>query len=313
MTLENPAAGANGPTPGPNAKIDAAEGAVTYPRMGSQRVPYIGLPRDGWRDAYHILLTLPTPAFLGVLAVAFLGVNAAFALLYMSDPGGVTNARPGSFQDAFFFSVQTLGTLGYGVMAPKSLAANLIATLETFVGLANLAIATGLLFARISRPTARIMFSKRAVVTPFDGVPTLMFRAANQRRNLVIEADVTVTMIHDVTTREGLLLRRFDELAVLRARSPLFFLTWQVMHQIDENSPLYGETTRSLLDKRAEILVVMKGIDETFVSTIHARTSYTPDEIVWEAQLADIFTVDEHGMRAIDFRRFHDIRSQGAS
>ena len=142
-----------------------------------------------------------------------MAINAVFALLYMADPGGVTNARPGSFADAFFFSVQTLGTLGYGVMAPKSLASNLITTLETFVGLVNLAIATGLLFARISRPTARIMFSERAVVTPFDGVPTLMFRAANQRRNLVIEAEVSVTLIHDVTTREGGILRRFDELA----------------------------------------------------------------------------------------------------
>ena len=310
MASEIPTADERGSPPAPGANCGPGEGRVTYPRLGAQRVPYIGLPRDGWRDAYHVLLTLPTPAFLVVLAIAFLGINAAFALLYMSDPGGVTNARPGNFQDAFFFSVQTLGTLGYGVMAPKSFAANAIATLETFVGLANLAIATGLLFARISRPTARIMFSKRAVVTPFDGVPTLIFRAANQRRNLVIEADVTVTMVHDVTTREGALLRRFDELAVLRSRSPLFFLTWQVMHPINENSPLYGETTQSLIDKRAEILVVMKGIDETFVSTIHARTSYTPDEVVWGATLADIFTVDEHGTRAIDFRQFHEIRSQ---
>jgi inward rectifier potassium channel len=310
MASEPPSADEQGPGPGPDAKIDGAEGRVTYPRLGAQRVPYIGLPRDGWRDAYHVLLTLPTAPFLGVLALAFVAINAVFALLYMADPGGVTNARPGNFQDAFFFSVQTLGTLGYGVMAPKSLAANLTATLETFVGLANLAIATGLLFARISRPTARIMFSKRAVVTAFDGVPTLIFRAANQRRNLVIEADVTVTMVHDVTTREGSMIRRFDELVVLRSRSPLFFLTWQVMHPIDEKSPLFGETTESLLEKRAEVLVVMKGIDETFVTTIHARTSYTPDEIVWDAQLADIFTVDEHGMRAIDFRRFHEIRSQ---
>ena len=310
MTRDNSGGGEGGPKPAQQAGEDAAEARVTYPRMGSQRVPYIGLPRDGWRDAYHVLLTLPTLPFLGVLAVAFLAINALFALLYMADPGGVTNARPGSFEDAFFFSVQTLGTLGYGVMSPKSFAANATATLETFVGLANLAIATGLLFARISRPSARIMFSRRAVVTAFDGVPTLIFRAANQRRNLVIEADVSVTMIHDVTTREGGMLRRFDELTVLRARSPMFFMTWQVMHPIDENSPLFGETTQSLIEKRAEILVVMKGLDETFVSTIHARTSYTPDEIVWQAQLADIFTVDEHGMRAIDFRLFHEIRPQ---
>ena len=308
MTPEESAPG--GASPKPDAKAEAAEAQVTYPRMGTQRVPYIGLPRDGWRDAYHVLLTLPTAAFLVVLAVAFLAINAVFALLYMADPGGITNARPGNFEDAFFFSVQTLGTLGYGVMSPRSFAANATATLETFVGLANLAIATGLLFARISRPSARIMFSRRAVVTAFDGVQTLIFRAANQRRNLVIEADVSVTMIHDVTTREGVLLRRFDELKVLRARSPMFFMTWQVMHPIDENSPLHGETTQSLIDKRAEILVVMKGIDETFVSTIHARTSYTPDEVVWDGQFADIFTVDEHGMRAIDFRRFHEIRSR---
>ena len=304
MTRQAPPAA----TPNTSAEAEAELRPVTYPRMGSQRVPYIGLPRDGWRDAYHILLTVRTPVFLGLLAIAFLAINTVFALLYMSDPGGVTNARPGSFQDAFFFSVQTLGTLGYGVMAPKSFAANAIATLETFVGLFNLAIATGLLFARISRPTARIMFSDKAVVTAFDGVRTLMFRAANQRRNLVIEADVTVTLIHDVLTREGSLLRRFDELKVLRGRSPLFFMTWQVMHAIDESSPLFGQTTQSLIDKRAEILVVMKGLDETFVSTIHARTSYTPDEIVWDAAMADIFTVDEHGVRAIDFRRFHDIR-----
>ena len=223
MTSDKPATGGGRSRPEPDSKIDAAEARVTYPRMGTQRVPYIGLPRDGWRDAYHVLLTLPTAPFLGVLAVAFLAINAVFALLYMADPGGVTNARPGSFEDAFFFSVQTLGTLGYGVMSPRSFAANATATLETFVGLANLAIATGLLFARISRPSARIMFSKRAVVTPFDGVPTLIFRAANQRRNLVIEADVSVTMIHDVMTHEGVLLRRFDELKVLRARSPMFF------------------------------------------------------------------------------------------
>ena len=195
MTRENPAADEKDPGVAPAAAPDTAEGRVAYPRMGSQRVPYIGLPRDGWRDAYHVLLTLPTWAFLVVVALTFLTINTVFALLYMSDAGGVTNARPGSFADAFFFSVQTLGTLGYGVMAPKSFAANVIASLETFVGLFNLAIATGLLFARISRPTARIMFSKRAVVTAFDGVPTLIFRAANQRRNLVIEADVTVTMV----------------------------------------------------------------------------------------------------------------------
>jgi inward rectifier potassium channel len=215
--------------------------------------------------------------------------------------------RPGSFADAFFFSVQTLATLGYGVMAPRSLFANWVATAETFVGLFNLGVATGLLFARISRPTARIMFSRLAVVTPLNGRPTLMFRAANRRQNRVVEAEVSLTLIHDVRTQEGDTLRRFDELPLLRPKTPLFFLTWQVMHAIDETSPLFGETRESLLARRAELLVVMKGLDETFVSTIHTRMSYKPDEIAWGRRLADIFTNLPEGGRTIDFRRFHDI------
>ncbi|MDQ2764649.1 MAG: ion channel, partial [Pseudomonadota bacterium] len=210
--------------------------AAAYPRMGSGTLTYLGLSRDAWRDAYHVLLTMPLIPFLAVMAAGFLGINALFACLYLLDPGGVSGARPENFQDAFFFSVQTLGTLGYGVMAPRSLFSNLVVTFESFVGLFNLAIAAGLMFARISRPTARIMFSDRAVVTSWDGAPTLMFRAANRRRNLVVEAEVTVTLLHDVKTAEGTLLRRFDELSVLRSRSPLFFMTWQVMHRIDEAS-----------------------------------------------------------------------------
>jgi inward rectifier potassium channel len=219
----------------------------------------------------------------------------------------VVGARRGDFVDAFFFSAQTLGSVGYGAMWPKSAWANGVATLEIFVGLFNLGAATGLLFARISKPTARIMFSDRAVVTDFNGVPTLMFRAANKRRNLVLEAEVSVTMIHNVVSREGQELRRFDELPVLRSKTPLFYLTWQVMHPIDEASPLYGQTRESLRAAQAEILVVMKGIDETFVSTIHTRASYAPHEIVWGGRLADIFTRLPDGRRAIDFRRFHDI------
>ena len=278
----------------------------SYPRLGAARARYIGLPRDGWRDAYHVLLTMPLWLFLAVMAGAYIGVNALFAMAYVADPGGVAHARPGDFGDAFFFSVQTLASVGYGEMWPSSLWSNTIATLESFVGLFNLGVATGLLFARISRPTARITFSSVAVVSPMEGIPTLMFRAANQRRNIVVEAEVSVTLVHDVVTAEGVTLRRFDELPVLRSRSPLFFLTWQVMHAIDESSPLWGETAASLLARKAEILVVMKGLDETFVSTIHARASYAPHEVIWGKRLADIFSTGPNGERTIDFRRFHD-------
>jgi inward rectifier potassium channel len=272
----------------------------SFPRIGTRGLPAKGLPNDRWRDAYHYLLTMPMWAFFSLMALAFVAINALFAALYLLDRGGLSGARPGSFPDAFFFSVQTLGTLGYGVMAPRSLYTNVVVTAEVFLGLFNLAVATGLLFARISRPTARIMFSDKAVVTPFEGEPTLIFRAANRRRNLVVEAEVSVNLLRDVTTLEGAAMRRFDEIKVVRARSPLFFLTWTVMHRIDESSPLWGETQASLLAKHAEIVVVMKGIDETFVSTIHARTSYIPEEIVWDRRFADIFLADAAGRRFIE-------------
>ncbi len=292
---------------------DTAEGPVpaSYPRLGTARSNYVGLPRDAWRDAYHILLTISLPQFLALMASGYVGINAVFALAYLADPGGVANARPGNFADSFFFSVQTLAGVGYGVMVPRSLYANLVMTLETFVGLFNLAIATGLLFARFSRPTARIMFSNIAVVAPFDGAPALMFRAANRRRNMVVEAEVNLSLVRNVTTVEGVEMRRFFDLSTVRSRTPLFFLTWQVIHVIDEASPLRGETAASLIAQKAEIVVVMKGLDETFVSTIHARASYTPDQIVWGRRLAEIFTVDDAGVRQIDFTRFHDAERAG--
>jgi inward rectifier potassium channel len=278
-----------------------------YPRLGTRGAQYLGLPREWWSDAYHRLLVMPPWLFLLALSGGYMAVNVLFAALYVADPKGIANARPGDVLDAFFFSAQTLASVGYGAMWPRSVYANGVATVEMFVGLCILGAATGLLFARISRPTARIMFSRRMVVAPLNGAPTLMFRAANRRQNRVVEAEVSVTMIYDVRTREGDTLRRFQDMSLLRGKTPLFFLTWQVMHVIDEASPLFGETEESLLAKKAEILVVMKGLDETFASTIHARASYVPGEIVWGRRLADIFTTLPNGERAIDFRRFHDI------
>ena len=274
---------------------------------GRTELRYVGLTRIDWRDGYHLLLTMPLAGFIAVLAGAYLAVNLVFAGLYLLDPGGLTGARPGNFSDAFFFSIQTLGTIGYGVISPGSLYCNLLVTAETFIGLFQLAIATGLMFARVSRPTARILFSNRAVVSRHEGAPTLMFRAANRRRNRIVEAEVSLSLLMDIVTAEGASMRVIREMSVVRPRSPLFILTWQVMHRIDEASPLFGHTADSLNAQRAEIVVVMKGLDETFASTIHARTSYIPAEIVWNGRLADIFGVDDRGRRVIDFGHFHDV------
>jgi inward rectifier potassium channel len=282
---------------------------VLYPRMGGDGRPqaiYVGHGKDGWKDAYHFLLTMPLGAFFGVMGAGYLAVNTVFALIYLI-VGGVSGVRHGDFLDAFFFSAETLSTVGFGQMAPQTLAAHLAVTLESFVGLFNLAIATGLLFARISRPTARVVFSDRAVVTTYQGKPTLMFRAANRRRNRIVEAEVTVNLARDGVTREGARMRGFETLPTVRSRSPVFILTWQIMHQIDEASPLFGETTASLIEQRAEIVVILKGLDETFAQTIHARASYTPEEIVWGGRLVDIFSRNEDGLPVIDYTRFHDI------
>ena len=268
---------------------------------------YVGLPGRGWNDAYHQLLTVPLPLYFAVMALAYTLINAFFALIYMTDPAGVANARPGDFADHFFFSVQTLGGLGYGVMWPRSRFCNIVMTVELFVGLFYLASVTGLLFARISRPTARIMFSRVAVIGPFEGAQALMFRAANRRRNLVVEAEVTLSLVRDIVTAEGVEMRRYFDLPTVRSRTPLFFLTWQVIHVIDEISPLWGETPQSLADADAEIVAVMRGLDETFASTIHARASYRPDQIVWGRRFRDIFRDRPDGGVTIDFTRFNEV------
>src|SRR6185312_12092558 len=155
------------------------------------------------------------------------------------DAGGITHARPGSFEDAFFFSVQTLGA-GSGDMAPRTFYANILVMVESFIGILTIALFAGIMFARFSRPFARVVFSKVAVVTPFDGVPTLMFRAANQRGNSILDAHVAVSLAGNYTTREGVSMRRFQELKLLRENNPLFALSWTVLHPIDASSPLYG-------------------------------------------------------------------------
>ena len=266
----------------------------------------VGSARLNRRDVYHLMLTMPWSWFFGVQAAAYLFFNAVFALFYLASPGSVANARPGSFGDAFFFSVQTMATIGYGVMAPQTLYANVLVTAEALLGMASFAVAAGLIFARFSQPTARILFSRVAVVTPFNGVPTLMFRCANERRNQIFEAQVHVDFARQETSAEGWALRRSVELALARNRNPQFSLSWTVMHPIDAQSPLYGIDPDLLASQEAAIVVTLTGIDETLSQTVFARTSYRADEILWGQKFADILSVTEAGETLVDYRRFHD-------
>jgi inward rectifier potassium channel len=276
-------------------------------RDGRGTIERVGIP--GWRfiDLYHFLLNTRWLVLLGVIAGSYIVLNAFFALGYLAIGDGIENARPGSFTDAFFFSVQTMATIGYGKLVPHSFFANVLVTVEALTGMVGVAMATGLMFAKFARPTARVMFSNVAVVTTYDGAPTLMFRAANERANLILEAQMRVVLTRQETNAEGVSMRRFYDIPLSRSQTSVFTLSWTLMHSIDERSPLHGVTCESMAAVDAEIHVSLMGIDDTFSQTIHARYTYTPDQIVFGARLADVLTRFPDGRRVIDYDHFHDI------
>jgi inward rectifier potassium channel len=264
-----------------------------------------GQDSSRWRDIYHAVLTAPWWLFfLGLLALFGL-LNAVFATFYVLDPGGIDNARPGSFWDAYLFSVRTIGSVASPMMA-KSTYVNVVVSFEAFFGVLYMALVTGAAFAKFSKPFSRIVFSKVAVITPFDGVPTLMFRAANQRGNQILDAGITVNFARQVVTKEGIAMRRFEELPLVRSRSPLFALSWTILHKIDEKSPLYGKTLGDLFDMQMELLILLSGTDDTLADVIYARHSYTPDEILVNRRFTDVLSMTPSGRRVVDLGRFHD-------
>ncbi|MGE5202031.1 MAG: ion channel [Acidobacteriota bacterium] len=270
----------------------------------------LGGSRPTARDLYHRLLTMRWRWFFAAIALAYTVFNVVFALLYLAVPGSIGNAGVGSIADAFFFSVQTMATIGFGVMHPVGLYSNAIVTVEALMGLAGFALATGLIFQRFSRPTARVLFSRVAVVTPYDGIPTLMFRCANERGNQILEAEVHVYLAREETSAEGLTLRRSHDLKLSRARNPLFSFTWTVMHPIDAKSPLHGANAASLAAQDAAVVVTLTGIDESFSQTIFARYTYDSAEILWGRRFVDILSRMDDGQRVVDYRRFHDTEAR---
>jgi inward rectifier potassium channel len=280
--------------------------SVAKARRGQRVAIMKGQDSGRFMDFYHNVLTVSWPFFILRLALLFLTINLIFALFYAADRGGIVNARPGNFSDAFFFSVQTLGTLGYGAMAPRDLYVNLLVTAESFTGILIIALFTGIIFARFSRPFARVLFSNVAVVAAFDGVPTLMFRTANQRGESILDASITVSLARQHTTIEGVTMRRFQELKLMRSSNPLFALSWTVMHPIDEASPLYGLSLEEMEAADMEILVMLSGVDETIADRIYARHAYWHDEILWNRRFVDVISTAPSGHRVVDLTLFHD-------
>jgi inward rectifier potassium channel len=272
------------------------------------RVSMRNAPRDGdgyFTDFYHHLLTSSWPGLLAQIAAAFAVANGLFAAGYYFD-GGIENARPHSFADVFFFSIETMATIGYGKMAPVTLVSHILMSVEALTGLVGLALVTGLIFAKFSRPTARVRFSRRAVISPRDGVPSLMFRMANVRQNQIVEAQIHVVMARQEKTAEGEDVRRFYDLALARERNAIFAYSWTAIHPITEGSPLYGATPDSLAASEADIVVSLTGIEEVFSQSIHARYSYDSGDIAWGARLADIMARSPRGEFVLDLSKFDD-------
>jgi inward rectifier potassium channel len=286
----------------------AAGPATLAPRPdpGSPEVRVVGVPRAPVRDIYHAFLRASWPVALSMLVGAYVGLNVAFALVFAAI-GGVANAAPGSVADAFFFSIQTMGTIGYGTMYPTSRLANVVVSIESVFGLMATALATGLLFAKFSRSTARIAFTRLAAIAPMDGVPTLMFRVGNERDNQIMEAQLRAVMIKTEHTAEGMLFYRLYDLALVRDRSLALTRSWTVMHQIVEGSPLFGHTPASLKANEIELLVALSGVDDTSLQPVHARVRYTDGEIVWGARHADVLNEEPDGSVVLDVRKFHDL------
>jgi len=257
-------------------------------------------------DLYLRLLTASWPALLGFIMAAYVVANLGFALIYWID-GGVGGTRPGSYADMFFFSVQTMATIGYGRMTPTSFLSNALMSFEALFGLVGLALMTGLVFAKFSLPTARVRFSACAVVTRRNGARTLMFRMANLRASRIVEAQIHVSLTRLEKTSEGETLRRWYDLAMERDRSSLFALTWTAIHRVDNSSPLFGATPESLARDVAGVTVSITGLDESFSQTVHARCYYGADAILFGKRMVDILTFDADGTITTDYSRFDDV------
>ncbi len=266
-----------------------------------------GLSRRIWDDIYHRALIMRWPVFFGLAAAAFLLLNMIFAGIYQLGTQPIANQYPRGFAGAFFFSVETLATVGYGDMHPQTVYAHVVATVEIFTGMACIAVMTGLIFSRFSRPRAKIIFANHPVVRVIDGRQTLMIRAANTRQNVIAEASAQLHLLRLEASPEGFRLRKIHDLKLVRDRHPIFVLSWSLMHVIDESSPLYGETPETLESTQSAFLLSLEGIDETTSQSMLARQQWSHKELRWNHRYLDLVRLDDSGVNVIDYSVFHDV------
>ena len=262
-----------------------------------------------WDDIYHFLLTISWGQFIGLITIIYLTINTVFAFAYLLKPDSISHDYPLTFVDTFAFSVQTMATIGYGAMYPQTTYAHILVSIEVLMGLLLIAMATSLMFARFSRPTARMIFSNVAVICPYNGIPTLMFRVANLRNNWIVEATVRVSLLlPDQITTEGHQMRRLFDLPLVRNESPFLTLTWVIMHSIDENSPLFNLSQDSFRENDYQIFITLTALDATLSQTIHSRHIYFAEDVLWNHRFVDIVQVRNDGSRYIEDSLFHDVK-----
>jgi len=278
-------------------------------RVGETDALKVGLSRYNWRDPYYVVLTLRWPTFFGGV-LAFYGLaNILFAVLYWLDPSSVAGAQPhGRFLSDFFFSVETLATVGYGALFPGDLYGHALSSLEIVCGLILAAIITGLVFARFSRPRARLMFSDVAVITPYEGKSAMMTRLVSERTQAIADATARMMVLREIRTPEGHVMRRFTDLPLLRAYSPIVALSWTLIHIIDETSPLWGKSIEDLEESDVSIFVSIGGYDEAISARIVDRKTYPANRIRFGHAFEDIMKDSPDGTIILDLTRFHNTR-----
>lgn len=285
-------------------------------RDGSFNVVREGLGPVAALSLYHWSLTISWPVFLGAIALLYVGINALFAGAFMlcgADALHATSvvAEGSNFARAFFFSVQSFATIGYGHIVPVGLAANMLVTFEALINIVGVALATGLVFARFSRPQAKIIYSRNAIIAPYRNGTALEFRIANQRSSQIIEIEAKV-ILSRIEQIGGGSARKFYELKLERSKVTFFALSWTIVHPIVPGSPLFGVGESDLLESDAEIMILLTGTDETSSQVVHSRSSYKATEVIWNTKFSNIFMrTREGGVIGMDVSKIHDLERHG--
>ncbi len=274
--------------------------------LGGREVIAEGVRLNFWADISHRCMTASWPAFIAGAALVFVVFNAVFAVFYWIGDQPVSNVPGGAYIDYLYFSIETLSTAGYGDMHPQTHYGHFIATVELFTGIFSMSLMTGLIFARFSRPNARLLFADHPVISSHEGKPTLMIRFANERHDIIGNATARLWLLMNVVTMEGQSLRRFHELSLMQNEHPALALSWTLYHILDEQSPLYGLDADDLAASDVSLVVVVSGYDVVAAQIVHARKSYDYRDIRFGRRYADILDITDEGRLRVDYGRFHE-------